>query len=88
MTVIFVVSRKKPSGSDPIVGDYYLPSATRPLSLVNTDNRLIASALRIAIEPAVEMVISSMQRGFLRGRQMLAIFGYRLRIHEGLLGRL
>ena len=62
---------KKPSGTDQVAGDYFLPSATRPLSLVNTDNRLIASALRIAIEPAVEKVISNMQRGFLRGRKML-----------------
>ena len=28
----------KPSGTDQVAGDYFLPSATRPLSLVNTDN--------------------------------------------------
>ena len=30
---------KKPTGNDPTEGDYFSPSATRPLSLVNTDNR-------------------------------------------------
>ena len=62
---------KKPSGTDPNLGEYYLPSATRPLSLVSTDNRLIASALRIAIEGHIEKVISHCQRGFLGGRKML-----------------
>ena len=62
---------KKPSGHDSIVGDFYAPKATRPLSLVNTDNRLMASAARIRVEPTMEAVISDMQRGFLRGRKMI-----------------
>jgi hypothetical protein len=33
---------KKPSGTDHERGDYFLPVVTRPLSLVNTDNRLVA----------------------------------------------
>ena len=62
---------KKPSGHDSIVGDFYAPKATRPLSLINTDNRLMASAARIRVEPTMEAVISDMQRGFLRGRKMI-----------------
>ena len=54
---------KKPSGYDPALGDPYAPNATRPLSLVNTDNRLMASAARIRVEPTMESVISDMQRG-------------------------
>ena len=63
---------KKPTGTDPTAGDYYAPSSTRPLSLVNTDNRLIASSFRVLLEPLIEPLISKAQRGFLRGRQMLS----------------
>jgi hypothetical protein len=62
---------KKPSGTDQAKGDYFLPGATRPLSLVNTDNRLIASAVRIAIEDRVAQLVSDIQKGFIRGRKML-----------------
>ena len=62
---------KKPSGHDPTEGDYFKPSATRPLSLVNTDNRLIAGAFRLLLEPHIANVVSQLQRGFLRGRSML-----------------
>ena len=63
---------KKPTGTDPTAGDYFAPSSTRPLSLVNTDNRLIASSFRVLLEPLIEPLISKAQRGFLRGRQMLS----------------
>ena len=62
---------KKPSGHDPVEGDYFKPSATRPLSLVNTDNRLVAGAFRLLLEPHIAGVVSHLQRGFLRGRSML-----------------
>ena len=62
---------KKPSGHDPIEGDYFKPAATRPLSLVNTDNRLIAGAFRLLLEPHIASVVTQLQRGFLRGRSML-----------------
>ena len=62
---------KKPSGHDPTEGDYFKPSATRPLSLVNTDNRLIAGAFRLLLEPHIASVVSQLQKGFLRGRSML-----------------
>ena len=61
---------KKPSGHDPVEGDYFKPSATRPLSLVNTDNRLVAGAFRLLLEPRIAGVVSHLQRGLLRGRIM------------------
>lgn len=42
---------KKPSGVDGKRGAYYKPKDTRPLSIVNTDKRLIANACRICLEP-------------------------------------
>ena len=35
---------KKPIGSDPLLGDYYRAGDTRPLSIVNCDNRLVANS--------------------------------------------
>ena len=50
---------------------YHLPQHLRPLSIVNTDNRLIASAARYRYEEMIEKAISPMQQGFLKGRSML-----------------
>ena len=63
---------KKPAGKLENLGDFYSPSDTRPLSIVNTDNRLIASALRLAWEPIFNKWVSKVQRVFLKGRSMLA----------------
>jgi len=62
---------KKPYGTDPDQGEYYRGEDTRPLALVNTDNRIIASAARITWEPILSKYISAAQQGFLKGRQML-----------------
>ena len=43
----------------------------RPLSLVNTDNRLMANAVRLRVEPILAEAISPAQRGFLPGRSLL-----------------
>ena len=51
---------------------YHLPGEVRPLSLVNTDNRLMANAYRLRVEPLLDKVISPAQRGFLPGRSMLS----------------
>ncbi len=61
---------KKVSGTDPLMGEYYTPSDVRPLMIVNTDNRLIANAMRHQWEPIFEAWISKMQQGFLPGRSM------------------
>ena len=63
---------KKASGNDPTVGDYHAAENTRPLSIVNTDNRLIANAYRLKWEPVFNTWISQYQQGFLQGRSMLS----------------
>jgi hypothetical protein len=63
---------KKEAGMDPEVGAYYSGENTRPLTLVNTDNRLIASSARLAWEPCLEAYICKNQQGFLKGRNMLS----------------
>ena len=62
---------KKPYGTDPEQGEFYRGEDTRPLALVNTDNRIIASAARVAWEPLLSKYISNAQQGFLKGRQMI-----------------
>ena len=54
------------------VGSFYRPEDTRPLSIVNTDSRILARAVRIRVEPVLNRWVSLDQRGFLRGRSMLA----------------
>ena len=63
---------KKAAGSDEEVGSYFDPEGTRPLSIVNTDNRLIASAVRLRWEDLLQNWVSTNQQGFLRGRSILA----------------
>ena len=58
---------KTPSRTDAVQGDMYAPSKTRPLSIVNTGNRIIANAYRLMMEPIIGMWVSDMQRGFLNG---------------------
>ena len=62
---------KKPHGVDPEAGEYYAGEDTRPLALVNVENRIIASAARLCWEPILAKFISKNQQGFLKGRQML-----------------
>jgi exonuclease III len=63
---------KKASGNDPTVGHYHAAENTRPLSIVNTDNRLIANAYGLKWEPVFNTWISQYQQGFLQGRSMLS----------------
>ena len=63
---------KKPAGTDPVLGDFYTAADVRPLVIVNTDNRLMANAVRIAMEPILAGWISSNQHGFIKDRSMLA----------------
>jgi hypothetical protein len=62
---------KKPTGMHDGEGEYYAPEATRPLSIVNTDNRIIASAARLKWEPILGAWTSKMQQGFLKGRSII-----------------
>ena len=43
----------------------YATGATRPLNIVNTDNRVIASAVRLMLEKVLAPKITHDQRGFL-----------------------
>lgn len=61
---------KKPSSTHPRLGPAYTPANTRPISVVNTDNRIIASILnRILLKFALPFC-SPTQRGFLTGRNI------------------
>ena len=63
---------KKPVKVDEELGDLFDAEHTRPLSIVNTDNRILAAALRLVLEPIAGSWVSGAQRGFLSGRSMLA----------------
>eukprot|EP00969_Alexandrium_andersonii_P077915 3436569-Alexandrium_andersonii.AAC.1 len=52
---------KKASGTLDSVGDYYLPENTRPLSIVGTDNRLLASAVKFCLHDFLEAWVSGAQ---------------------------
>jgi hypothetical protein len=46
---------------------FHRPAEARPLSIVNTDNRLMANAFRLRVEPLLAQAVSPMQRGLLAG---------------------
>ena len=63
---------KKAAGENEEVGTYYTAGGTRPLSIVNTDNRLIANAARLRWEGLLSGWITKNQQGFLNGRSILS----------------
>ena len=50
---VLVFLPKSPIEESLLGSQVYDPSGVRPLSIANTDNRVIASAVRLALEPAV-----------------------------------
>ena len=70
-TSTLVCLPKEATGEDPELGAYYAPSATRPLSIVNADNRIIASAMRARWEEHLKLYVRERQQGFLKGRSMI-----------------
>ena len=62
---------KKPHSEHPDYGQVFRPESTRPLSIVNTDNRLIANAARLRWEQLLNPWISPQQQGFLPHRSIL-----------------
>jgi hypothetical protein len=62
---------KKAQGSHAEHGEYFTAESTRPIAIVNTDNRLLASACRHKWEKIFNDFVSKAQRGFLHGRSML-----------------
>ena len=55
---------KKPAGRHVEMGEYYLPEQTRPLSIVGTDNRILASAVKFMLHDYLERWVSKAQKGF------------------------
>ncbi len=51
--------------------EFRSPGDARPLTIVSTDNRFIANATRLHIEPLAAQGVSDEQRGCLPGRSLL-----------------
>ena len=62
---------KKASGVTTDGVEYFDPASTRPLSIVDSVNRIIASIFRLALERATACWVSSFQQGFVPGRELL-----------------
>ena len=61
-----------PKGDDPLDHTEVSrdPSCVRPISLKNSDNKLIATVANAAISPVISSQANSLQRGFVQGRQL------------------
>ena len=68
---LLVCLPKKKAGSLEDGTDFYDAEATRPLALVNTDNRLVAAAAKRRWERALSHFVYKHQRGFLPGRSII-----------------
>ena len=62
---------KKAVGQAEDGSDLYEPGGVRPLNVTNADNRILASATRLLLEPVLGPLITEDQRGFIQGRSML-----------------
>ena len=62
---------KKAHSQDPVHGAVFHAANTRPLSIVNTDNRILANAARLRWERILNPWISPQQQGFLGNRSIL-----------------
>ena len=69
---ILVCLPKKSSSTTPDGVNAYVPANTRPLNIVNADNRIVASAARNRWEEHLAKWILPRQQGFLPGRSILA----------------
>ena len=56
-----VLLPKKPAGADPRGVPYFESEGTRPLSIVNTDNRIVANAIRYKFEAPLAKNIAQHQ---------------------------
>ena len=50
---------------------YYSPGGTRPISIVDASNRILASIFCVVLEKRIGHRLHHAQKGFLKGRQML-----------------
>ena len=69
---LLVFIPKKPTMHTEEHGPVFAAADVRPINVVNCDNRLLANAVRLRIEPILAEWVSPDQRGFLPGRSMLA----------------
>ena len=58
------------AGTHDQLGDYFTPENTRPLSIVNTDNRILAIAAQLQIEEVAKHWVTNDQQGFIKCRSM------------------
>ena len=63
---------KKAVGQTEDGDDVFEPGGVRPLNITKTDNRLLASAVRLVLEPVLGPLITEDQRGFIPGRSMIS----------------
>ena len=69
---LLVFIPKKPTMHTVEHGPVFSAADVRPINVVNCDNRLLANAMRLRIEPVLAEWVSPEQRGFLPGRSMLS----------------
>ena len=62
---------KAPTGEDPELGTYFRAADTRPLSIVNCDNRIVANSMRLRWEEHLCEFVRERQQGFLRSLSTL-----------------
>lgn len=62
---------KKPTLIDQAAGPVYKADGTRPISVADFTNRIIAAAFKRRWEPILGKWVSEEQRGFIQGRSML-----------------
>eukprot|EP00959_Pyramimonas_sp_CCMP1952_P452016 9463974-Pyramimonas_sp.AAC.1 len=68
----YLICLPKCSGTLTSTGeDFYDPCNTRPLSIVDASNRILASIFRVALERSAAPWVSAPQKGFLQGRHMI-----------------
>ncbi|CAK0869911.1 unnamed protein product, partial [Prorocentrum cordatum] len=53
-------------------GNFYEPADTHPLNIDNAENRILASAARLRVEPLLAEWITEMQQGSVVGRSLLS----------------
>ena len=69
LAILHLLAKKPSSHANGIPA--YTPENTRPISVVNTDNRLIASTFNIIMAPKANEHCHFSQRGFLLGRSII-----------------
>ena len=69
MSILHLLAKKPSSHANGIPA--YTPENTRPISVVNTDNRLIAAAINKVLAPKATNLCEEIQRGFLLNKSII-----------------